>query len=233
MNDLDQYYKVLGLLPGASREEISQAYKDLAFIWHPDRIPKDNPRLLQKAEEKIKEINQAREQLRSIQPRGQNQNTQHKNTQHKHTQQQNTQHKNTQQQNTQQQNTQQQNTQYQNTQYQNTQHQNTQYQNTQYRNTQYQNNQQQNTQQQNTQYRNTQYQNTQPPKHPASRRQVPKNPATLLNPSSGKSPRQLCGKLCGTNSEILPGPIQMLPVTNRHRQRHLSLTAKPRRKLPI
>ena len=64
MNDLDQYYKVLELLPGASREEISQAYKDLAFIWHPDRIPKDNPRLLQKAEEKIKEINQAREQLR-------------------------------------------------------------------------------------------------------------------------------------------------------------------------
>ncbi|MEG4309033.1 J domain-containing protein, partial [Microcoleus sp. AT10_D2] len=128
MNDLDQYYKVLGLLPGASREEISQAYKDLAFIWHPDRIPKDNPRLLQKAEEKIKEINQAREQLRSIQPRGQNQNVQHKHTQHKHTQQQNTQHKHTQQQTTQQQNAQ----------YRNTQQQTTQQQNAQYRNTQQQ-----------------------------------------------------------------------------------------------
>ena len=79
MNDLDQYYKVLGLLPGASPEEITQAYKDLAFIWHPDRIPKDNTRLHQKAEEKIKEINLAREKLRSIQPRGQNQNTQHRN----------------------------------------------------------------------------------------------------------------------------------------------------------
>ncbi|MBD0342723.1 MAG: J domain-containing protein, partial [Microcoleus sp. Co-bin12] len=103
MNDLDQYYKVLELLPGASREEISQAYKDLAFIWHPDRIPKDNPRLLQKAEQKIKEINQAREQLRSIQQRGQNQNVQQKHTQHRNTQQQNTQYRNTQQQHTQQQ----------------------------------------------------------------------------------------------------------------------------------
>ena len=104
MNDLDQYYKVLELLPGATPEEITQAYKDLAFIWHPDRIPKDRPRLLQKAEEKIKEINQAREQLRSIQPRAQHQNTQHQNTQQHNTQHQNTQHQNTQHQNTQHQN---------------------------------------------------------------------------------------------------------------------------------
>lgn len=44
---------------------MNQAYKDLAFIWHPDRIPEDNQRLRQKAEEKLKEINQARDQLRS------------------------------------------------------------------------------------------------------------------------------------------------------------------------
>jgi len=53
---------------------VNQAYKDLAFIWHPDRIPKDNLRLQQKAQEKLKEINQARDQLRSILPSGQNQN---------------------------------------------------------------------------------------------------------------------------------------------------------------
>ncbi|NET59420.1 MAG: DnaJ domain-containing protein [Symploca sp. SIO2E6] len=66
MNNLDQYYRLLELEPGASLEEVNQAYKDLAFIWHPDRIPEDNHRLRQKAEEKLKEINLAREQLRSL-----------------------------------------------------------------------------------------------------------------------------------------------------------------------
>jgi curved DNA-binding protein CbpA len=72
MNKLEEYYKVLGLEPGASLEEVNQAYKDLAFIWHPDRIPKDNPRLQQKAEAKLKEINQAREELRSQRSKPQN-----------------------------------------------------------------------------------------------------------------------------------------------------------------
>ncbi len=66
MNNLDQCYRLLGLEPGASLEEVNQAYKDLAFIWHPDRIPEDNHRLRQKAQEKLKEINQARDQLRSL-----------------------------------------------------------------------------------------------------------------------------------------------------------------------
>jgi len=35
---------------------VNQAYKDLAFIWHPDRIPKDNLRLQQKAQEKVRLI---------------------------------------------------------------------------------------------------------------------------------------------------------------------------------
>lgn len=66
MKDLEQCYKVLGLEPGASLDEVNQAYKDLAFIWHPDRVPEDNKRLREKAQEKLKEINLAREQLRSI-----------------------------------------------------------------------------------------------------------------------------------------------------------------------
>ncbi|MBK4732952.1 pentapeptide repeat-containing protein [Oxynema sp. CENA135] len=65
MSDLEQWYRVLDLDPGASKEEINQAYKDLVFIWHPDRIPKENERLRQKAEEKLKQLNQAREQLRA------------------------------------------------------------------------------------------------------------------------------------------------------------------------
>ncbi|NJR67103.1 MAG: J domain-containing protein, partial [Leptolyngbyaceae cyanobacterium CRU_2_3] len=68
MSDLERHYRVLGLEPGASLEEVNQAYRDLAFIWHPDRLPKDNPRLQEKAQEKLKELNQAREQLRSNRP---------------------------------------------------------------------------------------------------------------------------------------------------------------------
>lgn len=65
MSDLDSYYKVLGLEPGASLEEVNQAYRDLVFVWHPDRLPKDNPRLQEIAHQKIKELNQARDRLRS------------------------------------------------------------------------------------------------------------------------------------------------------------------------
>ena len=65
MNDIDHCYRVLGLEPGASMEEVNQAYKDLVFIWHPDRIPQDNQRLLEKAQEKLKELNQARDRLRT------------------------------------------------------------------------------------------------------------------------------------------------------------------------
>ncbi|WP_448604278.1 J domain-containing protein, partial [Thermoleptolyngbya sp.] len=66
MKDLEHYYRVLDLEPGASLEEVNQAYKDLVFVWHPDRIPTDNERLHQKAQEKIKEINQARDRLRTF-----------------------------------------------------------------------------------------------------------------------------------------------------------------------
>ncbi|MBW4660483.1 MAG: pentapeptide repeat-containing protein [Drouetiella hepatica Uher 2000/2452] len=65
MSDLERYYTVLGLEPGASLEEVNQAYRDLAFIWHPDRMPKDNVRLQEKAQEKLKDLNEAREKLRS------------------------------------------------------------------------------------------------------------------------------------------------------------------------
>jgi hypothetical protein len=66
MTNCEYYYQVLGLKVGASLEEVNQAYRDLAFIWHPDRLPMDNPRLQEKAAIKLKEINQARDQLRLL-----------------------------------------------------------------------------------------------------------------------------------------------------------------------
>ncbi len=67
MKEIERYYRALGLEVGASLEEINQAYRDLAFIWHPDRLPKNNQRLLDKAVAKLQEINHAREQLKSHQ----------------------------------------------------------------------------------------------------------------------------------------------------------------------
>lgn len=52
-------YKILGLEPGASKEEISKAYKKLALEWHPDRHQGDK-----QAEEKFKEINGAYQLLK-------------------------------------------------------------------------------------------------------------------------------------------------------------------------
>ena len=65
IQNLEKHYQVLGLKPGASLEEVNQAYKDLVFIWHPDRVPRENERLVQKSVEKLQQINEARDSLRS------------------------------------------------------------------------------------------------------------------------------------------------------------------------
>ena len=56
---------ILGVKPGASREEVNEAYRDLVNVWHPDRFAA-NPRLQKKAEERLKEINAAYESVRSF-----------------------------------------------------------------------------------------------------------------------------------------------------------------------
>lgn len=65
MNDeWDKYYELLGVRPGTSGRELKDAYRDLAKVWHPDRFSHD-PRLQRKAQEKLKEINEAYERLTS------------------------------------------------------------------------------------------------------------------------------------------------------------------------
>jgi curved DNA-binding protein CbpA len=63
--DLKQCFEILELNPDASADEVQQAYKDLVNIWHPDRFA-TNPRLRQKAERKLKEINRAYAMVNSI-----------------------------------------------------------------------------------------------------------------------------------------------------------------------
>lgn len=64
MKDLTHCYRILGLRPGASLEEVNRAYRMLVLDWHPDRH-RNNPQLLQTAHEKLQEINHARDELRA------------------------------------------------------------------------------------------------------------------------------------------------------------------------
>ena len=63
--EINRCIEMLGLKPGASQEEVNQAYRDLVNVWHPDRFA-DNQRLQKKAEEKLKEINASYEYIKSF-----------------------------------------------------------------------------------------------------------------------------------------------------------------------
>lgn len=56
------FYRILEVKPGASQDEIKQAYKHLVKKWHPDLFFK-NPKLQLQAQEKSKEINEAYKKL--------------------------------------------------------------------------------------------------------------------------------------------------------------------------
>jgi tetratricopeptide (TPR) repeat protein len=61
--DIYRACEVLGLMPGASQEEIKQAYRQLVKIWHPDGFTDTLKK--QQAEERIKIINAAYKKLKS------------------------------------------------------------------------------------------------------------------------------------------------------------------------
>ena len=65
--DTTQAYRMLGLAPGATADEVKTAYRDLAQVWHPDRFP-DNNRLREKAEQNLQRINEAYALLRDLAP---------------------------------------------------------------------------------------------------------------------------------------------------------------------
>jgi len=60
-------YRTLGLRPGARAEEVKQAHRDLAQVWHPDRFA-DNARLRDKAGRNLQRINEAYGVLRDYTP---------------------------------------------------------------------------------------------------------------------------------------------------------------------
>ena len=61
--DIRRSFEILELHHAATEAETRQAYKDIVNVWHPDRFY-SNPRLKQKAEKKLKEVNEAYETIK-------------------------------------------------------------------------------------------------------------------------------------------------------------------------
>lgn len=65
--EIKRAYRILGLPPGASSDDIKSAYRDLAQVWHPDRFSHSD-RLKEKAERNLARINEAYQALKDYQP---------------------------------------------------------------------------------------------------------------------------------------------------------------------
>ena len=61
--DIRRSFEILELHHAATEAEARQAYKDIVNVWHPDRFC-SNPRLKQKAEKKLQEVNEAYETIK-------------------------------------------------------------------------------------------------------------------------------------------------------------------------
>jgi hypothetical protein len=65
MKSVHEYCEILGIDSSATPEQLKKAYRDLVKEWHPDRYL-HNPRLQRKAEEKLREINEAYDRLQLL-----------------------------------------------------------------------------------------------------------------------------------------------------------------------
>lgn len=60
---LEDAYKVLGLTPDATDEEVRKAYRNMALKYHPDRVASLGDDVKEAAQRKFQEINAAKEQI--------------------------------------------------------------------------------------------------------------------------------------------------------------------------
>ena len=64
INATDNAYKILGIDPKASDEEVKKAYREMAKKNHPDLVSNLGEDVRQAAEKKFQEINQAYETIK-------------------------------------------------------------------------------------------------------------------------------------------------------------------------
>ena len=62
-DSLEDAYKVLGVSPDASDDELRKAYRRLALDHHPDRVAKLGDDVRRAAEKKFQEINAAKDRI--------------------------------------------------------------------------------------------------------------------------------------------------------------------------
>jgi len=71
MKEWEDYYEILGVSPNVSQKEIKKAYRENAFIYHPDRMQGLSESVRHRAEEKMKKAIQAYKVLSNPQKRQQ------------------------------------------------------------------------------------------------------------------------------------------------------------------
>ena len=62
-NTIDDAYKVLGISPDATDEEVRKAYRNLVRQHHPDRVATLGNDILEAAKKKMQEINEAKDKI--------------------------------------------------------------------------------------------------------------------------------------------------------------------------
>ena len=62
-DDLEAAYKVLGISPSATDDEVKAAYRQMALKHHPDRVAKLGDDVRKAAEKKFQEINDAKDKI--------------------------------------------------------------------------------------------------------------------------------------------------------------------------
>jgi len=67
--DIGQAFKILGIEPKSTPDDVKQAYRDLVTVWHPDHYA-HNPRLQAKVQEQLKKINLAYETVKQYMKHG-------------------------------------------------------------------------------------------------------------------------------------------------------------------